>query len=361
MKKVFIIFILWISIINIFALAGLNRFNLESDTAYNWINSAQFLQEQSWDLASLHAKWDSFWYLDIAQNGYSLKENQWGLYNVVFFPLYPFLIKLVSFLTAGNLILAGWILSSVFLLLALFYFFKLIKEFHPGLNPYLPLILLLIFPTAFFFNAIYTESLFLFLSLAVFYYGFKRNFLLAGVLGVLASLTRITGFLLFIPLAWEYLRERNPKVLSVLLIPLGTLGFFLYHYFKFGNFFLFFEVEKNWGRAFVFRKEHFDFFSNPAVVNFALDVFFAIFALAAIYFVFKKLRVSYGLYMLSTLAVALGTGTLMSVGRYILVLFPIFILGASIKNQYLQQSWIFISILFLALYATLFVNNYWAG
>jgi len=369
MKKIFIIFLLWILIINVFAIFVLNRFNLEGDTAYNWIDPAQFYQEQGWDLVSLHAKWDSFWYLDIAQNGYSLEYNQWGLYNIVFFPLYPFLMKITSFLTAGNFILSGWFLSIVFLLVALFYFFKLVKEFHPEINPYLPIIFLLIFPTAFFLNSVYTESLFLFLSLATFYYGLKKKFIYAGIFGLFASLTRVTGVLLFIPLIWEYLKNYNfklksilnLKVLPIFLVPIGTFSFFLYHYFKFGNFFLFFEIEKNWGRAFTLQKGHFDFFSNPAIINFFLDVFFVIFILLVLYFVFKKLRTSYGFYIIATIAVALSTGTLMSTGRYILILFPIYILLASIRNQYWQQAWVFISTLLLALYTILFVNNYWAG
>jgi len=369
MKKLVIIFLLWVLIINVFALFALNRFNLKADTAYNWISPESFHQEQSWNLISLHARWDSSWYLDIAQNGYSMKENQWGLYNIVFFPLFPFLIKLTAFLTAGNFVLAGWFLNIVFLFLALFYLFKLVKEFHPEINPYLPVLLLLIFPTAFFLNAIYTESLFLFLSLAAFYYALKKKFLYAGIFGFFASITRVTGILLFIPLAWEYLKENcfkiksflSLKILPIFLIPLGTLGFFSYHYLKFGNFFLFFEVEKNWGRAFTLQKGHFDFFSNPSVVNFCFDALFIVFILTVIILVFKKLRVSYGLYMVATVVIALSSGTFMSIGRYILTLFPIYILLASIKNQTVKQTWIFISILFLAMYTILFVNNYWAG
>lgn len=368
-KKIIIIFLIWLVVINIFALFSLNRFNLAPDTAYNWINPAQFHQEQKWDIVSLHARWDSFWYLDIAQNGYSIEYNPWGLYNIVFFPLYPFLIKLISFLAGGNFVLAGWTLSSVFLLLALFYFFKLVREFHPEINPHLPIIFLLIFPTAFFLNAVYTESLFLFLSLAAFYYGLKKKFIYAGLFGFFASLTRVTGILLFVPLVWEYLRNNNfrirsvlnLKILPVFLIPLGAFAFFLYHYLKFGNFFLFLEIQKNWGRAFTLQKGHFDLFSNPAIVNFYLDVLFVILALVVIFFAFKKLRTSYGLYILATISVALSTGTFMSIGRYILVLFPIYILLASIKNQYLQQALTFTSILLLALYTILFVNNYWAG
>ncbi|MEA3344376.1 MAG: mannosyltransferase family protein [Patescibacteria group bacterium] len=368
-KKIIIIFLLWLLVINIFAIFSLNRLNLKADTAYEWINPNEFFQEQKWDLNSIHNRWDSSWYLDIAENGYSMEYNEWGLHNIVFFPIYPFLIKIASFLTMGNFVLAGWILSILFLLLALFYLFKLVKEFHQEINPYAPVILLLIFPTAFFLNTIYTESLFLFLSLATFYYGLKKKFVFAGIFGLLASLTRVTGVLLFIPIIWEYFKTYNFKlksicslrILPIFLIPIGTFSFFLYHYFKFGNFFLFFEIEKNWGRTFSIQEKHFELFSNPAIANLILDAFFILFVLIIIYLGFKKLRTSYSLYMLSSVAVALSTGTFMSIGRYILVLFPIYILLSSIKNQYLRQAWVFVSILLLALYTILFVSNYWAG
>lgn len=368
MKKTLIIFFLWLLIVNVFAVFALNRFNLSADTAYTWIDENAFSQQQEWNLISLHTHWDSFWYLDIAENGYSFNGPD-NASNIVFFPLYPFLILAVGSLFGGNFAFAGWMLSILFLLLALFYLFKLVKEFHPEINPHLPLILLLIFPTAFFLNSIYTESLFLFLSLGAFYYARKGSFLLAGIFGFFASLTRVTGILLIIPLLWEYLLKHNfnllkalkPNILALGLIPLGTLGFFTYHYLRFGNFLLFFQVEKWWGRAFTLEWGHFILSTNPAIVNFVLDILFVVFALIIIYFVFRKLRTSYGLYMLATLLVALGTGTLMSVGRYLLPLFPIYIIAATIKNEHLRQTWTFVSILLFALYTILFVNNYWAG
>jgi Gpi18-like mannosyltransferase len=368
MKKVIVLFLLWWVIVNLFGLFALNRFNLKSDNAYIWINPTEFFQEQKWDLISLHAHWDSFWYLDIAKNGYSFKGPE-KLSNIVFFPLYPILMRSLAILFCNNLILTGWVLSSLFLLLSLFYFFKLVKEFHSEINPYLTIVLLLIFPTSFFLNAIYTESLFLFLSLAAFYYALKKRFLLANVFGFFASLTRISGAILFIPLFWEYLktidfkfpRLFNFKTLSFSLTPLGTLIFFFYHYLRFHDFFLFFKVESWWGRAFKFNKDHFLIFSNPAIVNLCLDVFFIIFAFIVLYFVFKKFPTSYALYMLFTLIIILSTGTLMSVGRYILVLFPIYIFLASVKNQYFLFGWMLASTLLLSMYITLFVNNYWAG
>lgn len=366
MIKVIVISVVWLLIVNVFALFSLNRFNLKTDTAYNWIKPTDFSQSQTWDLVSLHSRWDSVWYLDIAENGYQYK-GEGKLSNIVFFPLYPALMIVISLFTFGNLVLAGWIISSVSLVIACIFLYKLVLKFHSAIDPYQPIFFLLIFPTAFFFNTVYTESLFLALSLAAFYLGLKRNFLLAGIVGLAASLTRLSGILIFIPIIWEYYEAFgfrkfiNSKILPLFLIPLGTLSFFLYHYLSFGDWLLLFKVESWWGRSFSFNKAHFELFSNSAIINFSLDLIFIILTFTAIILLFKKLRASYGLYVLSGLIFPLASGTFMSICRYILVLFPIYILIASIKSQFLKQIWILISILFLGMYITLFVNNYWAG
>src|SRR3989344_1268563 len=117
MRIIILLFVGWMIVANLFALFAVNRLNLESDTAYPWINSADTRQEQTWNPVPLHARWDSFWYFDIAQNGYYLPEDN-TLANIVFFPFYPLLVVVVGFLFAGNLALAGWVLSSLFLLLS---------------------------------------------------------------------------------------------------------------------------------------------------------------------------------------------------------------------------------------------------
>lgn len=368
-KKILIIFLLWFFVVNIFALFALNRLNLSTDTAYTWITPENFSQHQGWNIADLHARWDSEWYLDIAKNGYSVPDRPDHFANIVFFPLYPLLIRLVAFFLGGNFILAGWALSSLFLFLALIYFYRLVKEFHKNVDPFLAISFLLIFPTSFFFNSIYTESPFLFFSIAGFYYALKRDFLKAGIFGFFASLTRLSGIFLFLPFVLEYIQSNDTKkllstkVVPLFLIPLGTFLFFLFHYIKFGNFFLFFQVEKQgWGRS-ILQVEggHFALFSNPSIVNLTLDISFLFMAFLALYFVWRKISSSYALYMATTLFVPLSTGTLMSIGRYIIVLFPLFIWVASIQNQYVRQAFAFISILLLGMYITLFVNNYWAG
>ncbi|MDO8555323.1 MAG: mannosyltransferase family protein [bacterium] len=365
-KEVLIIFVVWFFAINIFALLASNRLNLQGDTAYTWIDPTKFSQNQTWNPITLHAKWDSFWYLDVAQNGYSFQgENK--LSNIAFFPLYPLLTRAISPIFNNNLILSGWFLSTFFLFLAVVYLYKLATEFHKNINPKLAIIFLLIFPTSFFLNAVYAESLFLFLATASFYYALKKNYFLAGIIGFFASLTRVTGILLFLPLLWEYFsnfgfrRVFNLKLASLFLVPLGTIVFSLYHYLKFGDLLLYFKVSSWWGRSFALNKDHFLLLTNSSIVNFALDSLLVIFALIASYFIFKKLRASYGIYSLSAILLPLSTGTLMSVNRYILMIFPLYLLLASIKNRNLQQTIIFASILLLAMNITLFSTNYWAG
>lgn len=135
----------------------------------------------------------------------------------------------------------------------------------------------------------------------------------------------------------------------------------MFHYLRFGDFFLWLKTEAWWGRAFKFNQGHFTLFSHPAIINFLIDSLFVVFAVVITYFVFKKLRASYGLYMLAALLVALSTGTTMSIGRFTLVLFPTYILMSQIKNKNLQLGLAFSSVLLMAMNIILFVNNYWAG
>ncbi|HRY82947.1 MAG TPA: hypothetical protein P5232_04610 [Candidatus Moranbacteria bacterium] len=366
MKKILLIVFLWLIIVNVFGFVVLNRFNLNPDTAYRWIYPDKFPVAQSWDFVDMHNRWDSYWYLDIVKNGYYLRSDN-TLSNVAFFPLYPTLIKILGTIFLGNFVLAGWFLSIIFLFFACAYFHKFLKEFHPEISPEIPIIFMLVFPTAFFFNIVYTESMFLFLTLATFFYAFKKNFWLAGLFAFLGALTHSNGVFLALPILWKiwetygWKSTFTLKIIPVFLAPIASFAFLAYSAVKFKDFFLFFKLESAWGRSFKLNMEHFQFFSHPAIVNFAMDAFFTILIIAVIFLVYKKLSLLYAIFMSLTVLSALTSGTLMSIGRYSLVLFPLFILLAKVKNKTFQMSWIFASTLFLALDIMLFVSNYWAG
>jgi Gpi18-like mannosyltransferase len=359
--------LLWLVIVNLFGFVALNRFNLNPDTAYTWITPESFPTAQSWDAVDMHNRWDTYWYLDIVRNGYYLKNDN-TLSNVVFFPLYPALIKVVGTIFFGNFVLAGWLISIIALFFACGLFYKLVKEFHPDIDPELPIILMLIFPTAFFLNIVYTESLFLFLTIATFYYAFKKQFWIAGSFAFFGALTHSNGVFLVLPVLWETVRLFGWKrgLLSKNIVPIalpaiGMFSFLFYDYLKFKDFWLFFKIESAWGRSFSINWDHFSFFSHPSIVNMGIDMAFAILIISTIYLVWKKLSPLYSVFMSLTVLAALTSGTLMSIGRYSLVLFPLFILLAKIKNGTVRQAWILASVLFLALDIVLLVNNYWAG
>ncbi len=365
MKKILPIFLVWLVVVNVFALFSLNRFNLKADTAYQWIDPIKTAQVKNWDIVAIHAHWDSWWYYSIAEKGY-VYEGPKTLSNVVFFPLYPLLMHVAGWIFFGNLVLAGWFVSVISLLFTLFYLYKLVKEFHPEIIPELPLVLLLIFPTAFFLNTVYAEALFLCLSVAAFYFARRKQFAIASVFGFFAALTRITGVLLFIPLLIEYFEGKTLKknVAWLLLVPAGLASFFAFDWIRFGSPLLFLTIEKAWGRGFnvsFFRGWAYFRDVPPASVNMVLDIGFIIVAVWIAVYALLKVRASYGIYMLLTLAMALSSGSPQSIGRYCLVLFPIYIVGAKIKNDYVKYAWQLSSVLLFALYTILFVNNYWAG
>lgn len=357
----------WLVIVNIFALMALNRLNIAPDTALGWMSPETYKVKPSWDIISIHNRWDSYWYLDIAEKGYYLRgENTQA--NVVFFPLYPLLVSWVGHLTGEDLVLAGWMVSSVFLALAVAMLTQLTRVFHPDIDPLRPAMFLLAYPTAFFLNAVYTESLFLFLSLAMVYCALKRNFVLAGVCAALASATRIAGLFLFVVIFVEFVQAFGWRALftrrvwPLALAPLGIVAFFLYHWVAFGDFFIFLKVQKTFGRDFkAHLNEYLVIHNNPDLVHTALDLSYTALMIVMAFLALRRFRPSYGIYMLVSLAVALSTGTALGIARYGMVMFPVYLIGAGIRSPVGRHAWLFSSTLLLALNITRFVHHYWSG
>jgi hypothetical protein len=357
----------WLIIVNLFALMALNRLNLEIDTALAWISPEIYKIKPSWNIIDLHNRWDAAWYLDIAQNGYYLRgEGQQA--NVVFFPLYPMLVRLAGYLTGGNLVLAGWIVSSIFLALAVAMLTRLTQEFHSDIEPTQPALFLLAFPTAFYLNAVYTESLFLFLSLSVVYFALQRHFILAGACAALASATRVAGVFLFVVLVVEFVQAYgwralfSVRVWPLALAPIGITVFFIHHWIEFGDFFLYLQVQKTFGRDFKSDlAEYLVVRNHPDLVHTLLDLSFTLLAIIFALVALRRFRLSYGLYMLVSLAVALSTGTALGIARYAMVMFPIYLIAAGTRSAIARNAWMFASILLLAMNITRFVHHYWAG
>jgi len=377
--SIFGLFIIWRAILQLIAFLGKNRFSFNPDPGYGAI--------LPWDAPILDffkywARWDSGFYLDIAEKGYFWDAAK-NLFNTTFFPLYPFLIRILNFLFNENNFYTGIFISTVASLFACFYLYKLAKLDLEKRDAFRSIFYFLIFPTAIFLAAIYTESLFLLESIACFYYARKNKWLVSGIFGFFAALTRPQGILLFPVLLLEYLEQREFKfkkiqfnVLWTLLIPAG-LGIYMYYLnLKFKNPFLFIFAQSSWDRnlnttltsIWNTLSEYYHNFFFPGKESFAhhisedLDFIFFLSFLILSFVIFFKLRMSYGFYIFLSLLLPLLTNTLLSFGRFSLVLFPTFIWFAKIsKNRIVQYG---ITLLFTSLftiYTILFTNWYWAG
>lgn len=209
-----------------------------------WLLSIRPLHEtaairaQLLGLAPLHdrllAPWqrfDAFWYLRIAAHGYGAHDG-----STVYYPLYPLLVKALSLPLGGNGMLAALLISNLCFAALLAVLYVYVAERHGAATARRVLLLLCVFPTASFLLGAYTESLFLLLTVGCLLAAGRGRYGLAGLLALLAALTRLQGIVLALPLFWLALegwrcgnRSWRPW-LSAALPPLGTASFLLYVY-----------------------------------------------------------------------------------------------------------------------------------
>lgn len=188
-------------------------------------------------------------YLDIALNGY-VREGENAI-NLVFYPLYPLLTRGVSYLT-GSLPLAGMALSHLCYAGAVIGLYELLRLDRPHEQAFFGTLLFILYPFSMFVLGVYSESLFLLLTVFCLYAVRKRRLPAAGVLGLLAALTRVQGMLLLIPALTEILlarfgldkRKLRLSDASVLLIPVGFLIYLAINRHLYGNPFQFLVFEE---------------------------------------------------------------------------------------------------------------------
>ncbi|HEV7763960.1 MAG TPA: hypothetical protein VGQ76_03060 [Thermoanaerobaculia bacterium] len=273
---------------------------------------------------------DAWFYRSIALDGYDARATVGRAPNWAFFPLYPMAVDALG--PTGDFALDGMILSHVAFLLALFLLGALLTRMGFELGDAERAIwYLAFFPTSYFFSLPMTESLFLALSLGAMLSGVSGRWFLAGLLGGLAALTRAPGVLLILPLAITFFerRDRPLKACWLLLVPAGT-GVFMWHLWRVtGDPLAFVHVQKNWGRAaqpfwtplvnFVLHPGTLSEPWNPIALNFAFTLLVVVAAIALL----VQRRWSLGVYALASVLLPLSTGSLQSMARYAVVIFPL--------------------------------------
>ena len=145
-------------------------------------------------------------YLSIADEGYRYKGVD--LPSVAFFPLLPLLMRGARLIT-GDTLLAGLLVANLALAAAAILLYRFVENEWGMDVAERSVWYLLIFPASFFGSAIYTESLFLLLSIAAFYFARRTRWWGAGLAGILAALTRLIGVILTPALLVEWWQQRR--------------------------------------------------------------------------------------------------------------------------------------------------------
>jgi hypothetical protein len=204
---------------------------------------------------SYWANWDGAWYSAIAKVGYARVEHGhlWPA-SANFFPFYPLLLRIGTVFGAGPA-LAGVLISLAASFFALYFAHELTRDFFDRKAARAATLALAFFPTAFLFNAVYTEAVFLAAALgSVWAARCRSDFVLAGLLGCVAAMTRNVGVLLLFPLAHEWFRRRRDvglwNLASLALVPAGLLSYMFWLWRASGHPLLFSTVARiTWGRT----------------------------------------------------------------------------------------------------------------
>ena len=323
-------------------------------------------------------RWDSGWYTEISQKGYSYSPDRQS--SVAFWPLYPLSIRAAHVITNLRPGKVAYDLSILFAFLATIVIYRLARLDYPEKTSQYAIFFILFWPASYFLVAVYPESLFVFLAALSLYLGRKKKWFWAGIVAALLALTKPYGVFMAPTLMAEYfiVSGKDWKIFFrkcdwwPLLLPIiSVVSFAYYNYHKFGNAFAFLQTEKNLGRGYgnfflslVWEAREFMVpptklldGSHSQYIIYFVSFFFSIWAF---WVSWKKVRRTYLIFPLLILAAALTSGTLTSWSRYMLLGFPI-LFGPAVwlaEKKYLKYAWLFVSLAFLLFIANLFVRCY---
>ena len=335
-------------------------------------------------LAAPAARWDASWYLVIAHYGYRPELGLVTSSRTAFFPLYPLGLHALTLFGLAP-VLAGVLLSVLALALALYGIHRLTaleiatgarvsaRPLQPGDVARLAVMVTAFTPMAFYFSAVYSESLYLALSVGLFWSARQGRWWAVGVLGALAGATRSAGIVLLAPALLLYLygprEDRAPDrptarwlpryrarrdLLWLTLVPVGLCLYMAYLGLAGGSALMPFRAQEVWYRTFAgpyvgvwdgmqaawegarqllsLQRTHVYFTAagGSPFVNAGHNLMLIVFLLAAVpalVGVLRRLPLAYGLYVLAALALPLSYPVspqpLMSLPRFLVVLFPL--------------------------------------
>jgi hypothetical protein len=298
-----------------------------------------------WDTPRLHelgtvfdvgARWDSDWYLRIAESGY-----RWPSSTPAFFPLYSALVAGLGRLFGGHFLLAGLLVSLATGAAAFVLLFELVRARLGARDARRTVLYLALFPTSLFLGAVYAESLFLLLAIAAFVLAERGRLGWASVVAGLALLTRAQGLALLPALAlFAWRSERRGRALWVVAVPAAMFALFpLVLELWIGHGLAFLDAQRIWDRSLA-PLGPFGGFVQAVGEGDVLGPVLAVALVALAVLAWRSLGAPYGVYALAALALPMAfpserLGGLYSFPRLALAAFPclagLAVLGRDLK------------------------------
>lgn len=301
------------------------------------------------------ARYDSGWYEGIARNGYAYAAG--GRSNIAYFPVYPMLMRYVGRLFGryhAAFYFGGIVVSWTSYVLAMIAFYALARRDLDPARAERAVLLISIFPFAFFFGMIYSESTFLLFTVLAFLSFRSRWWLAGGVSAAIAIATRTPAIVMWPALAWVAWRSAQPtprdRAMAAAALALALAGFgwyCLYVYRVSGDPFEWAATLQRWNytvggppwRAPLALLKTLATHPYAFIAGTRMGLYDTLYGLcglaflAAVPVVWMRFGAGYGLFMLLNLLVPLSSGVFEGVGRYCSVLFPFFIWLASLRSQ----------------------------
>lgn len=338
------------------------------------------------DFLEAWKRWDSAHYLNIAENGYAGAIENGEHIFLVFYPLYPWFVRVLS-IVIKDFRLCGIVISVISYGIGSVFLHKIAKSESGEKAAENTLILISVFPFAFFFGSIATESLFLAIVSAFFYYLKKHDWPMVSFLGFLACLTKVQGLLLAFAVMVELfyfkrgiklIREKKWKSFFKRIIYPGCiaammlLGFGIYlgiNYVVEGDPFRFMYYQRNhWGNGLCFIWETIGYVKSNALENWHTSIgmslwmpellLFAVYILAIVYGFVRKLRPMYMVYLVTFFLLTYSSTWLISGGRYTLSALPIFMLAGDWTARH--EKWKFPITLLSAMLMVVYMIGYYS-
>ena len=380
--KVLIIYLVWHLLVSAVGLYAAKEFGIGSQVPSN-------ISTQIPRLLKPTVQFDGYQYLQIVEDGYGQSKNA----SPAFFPLFPSLVRAVS--SSGlNVLWAGFIINLILGYLACLFFALLAKDFFKSkrVADTDVVLIFLVFPTAYFMTAFYTEALFCALGFGAFYFARRQNWALACLLLAGITATRLPGLVFGLAVLVEYMSVKkfdykrfDRSLLWFLLVPLGIAVYavFLNNRFADPLFFLRAYDFSNWSYqkfnpnilatvygqiswliSRIFFGDTQSNVGNNGIVMSAIFLFsWLALAGSVVWAIYKKYPLSFVVLMAVSAVLFSLNSNLISVNRYILPMFPMYLLVAQYFADKKSALTLYIasSAIAMTLLLVLFSAGRWTG